>query len=441
MATQREKFTAIANAIRVKSHRTSTIVADNFAQEIKALPMYDYKISGPLPRLGQSNLDNAYEAVKAAITYWNAKKCGIETFAYSDGSGPLKGDTSATLRNSGGQAVIDCSTFVGLVLRGIDYLSSPYYGTTATTCNPRDIKCKTGTTWAETYLDLQGARYAGPPTFPSYTHLTADNHYRVITASDIAQYYDSLGLLWYANDASMAPRVGDICFFYKESSDGSLTYPNRFHGISHVGIMTDPEHYLNATDYPSAGNLIRTSTSARPPFAYARPFYGALTTGTVDTLTTSGIDLVPDVWSDLAQGSTTINGAAVALNKKSFNITAKPSGGFARDIVSAGCPLYLPAGTYHLSGVVNNTGANTKYQHSYFGVRVYDASSGNGITGITTTSSGQAASGQSVTQSRTPVWDIGGGAQFTLSSPTYIRLSFYTSRANVACNPVLKKTS
>lgn len=441
MATQREKFTAIANAIRVKSHRTSTIVADNFAQEIKALPMYDYKISGPLPRLGQSNLDNAYEAVKAAITYWNAKKCGIETFAYSDGSGPLKGDTSATLRNSGGQAVIDCSTFVGLVLRGIDYLSSPYYGTTATTCNPRDIKCKTGTTWAETYLDLQGARYAGPPTFPSYTHLTADNHYRVITASDIAQYYDSLGLLWYANDASMAPRVGDICFFYKESSDGSLTYPNRFHGISHVGIMTDPEHYLNATDYPSAGNLIRTATSARPPFAYARPFYGALTTGTVDTLTTSGIDLVPDVWSDLAQGSTTINGAAVTLNKKSFNITAKPSSGFARDIVSAACPLYLPAGTYHLSGVVNNTGSNTRYQHSYFGVRVYDASSGNGITGITTTSSGQAASGQSATQTRTPVWDIGGGAQFTLSTPTYIRLSFYTSRANVACDPIIRKTS
>lgn len=441
MATQREKFTAIANAIRGKSHRTSTIVADNFPKEIEALPMYDYKISGPLPRLGQSNLDNAYEAVKASISYWNAKKCGIETFAYSDGSGPLKGDTSATLRNSSGQAVIDCSTFVGLVLRGIDYLSSPYYGTTATTCNPRDIKCKTGTTWAETYLDLQGARYAGPPTFPAYTHLTEDNHYRVITASDIAQYYESLGLLWYANDTSMAPRVGDICFFYKESSDGSLTYPNRFLGISHVGIMTDPEHYLNATDYPSAGNLIRTATSARPPFAYARPFYGALTTGTVDTLTTSGVDLVPDVWSDLAQGSTTINGAAVTLNKKSFNITAKPSSGFARDIVSAACPLYLPAGTYHLSGVVNNTGSNTRYQHSYFGVRVYDASSGNGITGITTTSSGQAASGQSVTQSRTPVWDIGGGAQFTLSSPTYIRLSFYTSRANVACDPILNKTS
>ena len=171
MATQAEKFQAIAEAIRWKSHRTSTIVADNFAQEIKALPTYDYKISVPLPHLGQSNLDNAYAAAKTAITYWNAKKCGTETFAYSDGSGPLKGDTSATLRNSGGQAVIDCSTFVGLVLRGIDYLSSPYYGTTATTCNPRDIKCKTGTTWAETYLDLQEARYAGPPTFPAYTHL------------------------------------------------------------------------------------------------------------------------------------------------------------------------------------------------------------------------------------------------------------------------------
>ena len=439
MATQAEKFQAIAEAIRVKSHRTSTIVADNFAQEIKALPMYDYKISGPLPHLGQSNLDNAYEAVKAAITYWNAKKCGIETFAYSDGSGPLKGDTSATLRNSGGQAVIDCSTFVGLVLRGIDYLKSPYYGTTATTCNPRNVECQTGTAWAETYLDLQEARYSGPPTFPAYTHLTTDNHYRVITASDIAQYYDSLGLLWYADDTSMTPRVGDICFFYKEASDGSLTYPSRFRGISHVGIMTDPEHYLNATDYASAGNLIRTVTSARPPFAYARPFYGALTTGTVDALTTNGVDLVPDVWSDLAQGSTTINGAAVTLSGKSFNMTGTPTSGITATIVNSACPLYLPAGTYKLTGVVNNTGANSKYQHSYFGVRVYNAATGAGVTGTTTTSSGAAASGQTVTQERTPVWDIGGGAEFTLTEPTYIYLNFYSSKGNVACNPVLKR--
>ena len=442
MATQREKFTAIANAIRGKSHRTSTIVANNFAQEISSLPIYSYQIANPLKHLGYSNLDNAYHAVKTAMTYWNAKNSGDETFAYVDGSGPLKGDTSATLRNSSGNAVIDCSTYIGLVLRGRGYFSSPYHGTTATTYNPRNVTCLTGSqTWTEPYLDLQSNRYSGPPTFPWYTYKTNDGHYRAITASDIAQYYDSMGLFWYASENRLAPQVGDLCFFYKENNDGALTYPNRFLGISHIGIMTSPEHYLNATDYASSGNLIRTAVSVRAPFAYARPFYGALTDGSTTTLSSNGIDLIPNNWSGLRQGSSTINGAAVTLNKKSFNITAKPARSFSRDIVSAACPLYLPAGTYHLSGVVNNTGANTKYQHSYFGVRVYDASSGNGITGTTTTSSGQAASGQSVTQSRTPVWDIGGGAQFTLSSPTYIRLSFYTSKANVACDPVLKKTS
>lgn len=442
MATQREKFTAIANAIRVKSHRTSTIVADNFAQEISGLPIYTYQIANPLQHLGYSNLNNAYHAVKTAITYWNAKNSGNETFSYVDGSGPLKGDTSATLRNSSGNAVIDCSTYIGLVLRGRGYLSSPYYGTTATTYNPRNITCLTGSqTWTEPYLDLQSNRYSGPPTFPWYTFKTNDGHYRAITASDIAQYYDSMGLFWYASEHRLTPQVGDLCFFYKENNNGTLTYPNRFLGISHIGIMTCPNYYLNATDYASSGNLIRTSVSARAPFAYARPFYGALTDGSTATLSPNGINLIPDNWSGLGQGSSSINGAAVTLHNKAFNITAKPSSGFARDIVSAACPLYLPAGTYHLSGVVNNTGSNTRYQHSYFGVRVYNASNGNGIAGTTTTSSGQAASGQSVTQSRTPVWDIGGGAQFTLSSPTYIRLSFYTSRANVACDPVLKKIS
>ena len=68
MATQKEKFAAIANAIRGKSHRTSAIVANNFAQEISSLPIYSYQIANPLQHLGYSNLDNAYHAVKTAMT-------------------------------------------------------------------------------------------------------------------------------------------------------------------------------------------------------------------------------------------------------------------------------------------------------------------------------------------------------------------------------------
>ena len=80
----------------------------------------------------------------------------------------------------------------------------------------------------------------------------------------------------------------------------------------------------------------------------------------------------------------------------------------------------LPAGTYKLSGVVNNTGGNTTTLHQYWGVRVYKAD-GTGITGTTTSSNGANS------QERTPVWDIGGGAQFTLTEETSITMNIYLS--------------
>lgn len=428
---QEETLDGIADAIRSKTHRTSNIFGNNLKTEILGIPQNTYNITNPFtPKpLGYSNLTNAYRALKCAMTYWNQKASGGETFEYVDGQGPLKGSTSAVVRDSSGNAVIDCSTYIGLVLRGYEYLNSPYgtslvndlYGNllgNGVSCDPRDIVCLDAT-WTETYFDLQDNRFEDTLVFPTFDYQTNDGKYRVITASDIAQYYDRLGLFWYASDNTMTPQVGDICFFNKENSDGTLVYPSRFHGISHVGIMTNPDYYLNATDYDASGDLIRTAVSTRPPVAYARPYYGALTDGSSEELS-GDLDLIPNGWAGLPDGTTTGNNSCqLKINAKKLTVTGTGTGA-AHSIISTSCPLYLPAGTYTLSGVTNNTGGNTTTNHSYFGIRVYDTA-GNGITGTTWTSNGASS------YTRTPVWDIGGGAEFTLNSPTNIVLDVYLS--------------
>jgi hypothetical protein len=437
-----EEMTAIADAIRAKTHRTSKIIGYNMAAEIDGIPQNNYRINSPFTplALGTSNLDNAYEALKAAMSYWNAKSSGSETFIYSDGSGPLKGATSAQLHDSNGNAIIDCSTYIGLVLRGIDYLNSPYSGSTETTIDPRTVVCSEDS-WVETYFDKQENRFSEALVFPAFSYQSADGKYRVLTASDMAQYYDRLGLLWYADDNTLTPRVGDICFFYRENADGTLRYPTRFHGISHVGIMTDSEHFLNSTDHDSSGDLPRTAISSRQPFAYARPYYGALADGVKDSLTVNGVDLIPNVWAGVAQGLSATNGVTFNLSGKSLTFSGLSSGGITKYVIAKSCPLYLPAGTYKLSGFVNNSGTNTvSATHGMWGHRVYDAETGEGITGITTSSNGKN------TAERTPCWDVGAGAVFTLSKPTYIYIDLWLPGNNRDCstlstNPVLYRIS
>ena len=70
-------MTAIADAIRAKTHRTSKIIGYNFAAEIEGIPQNNYRISSPFTplALGTSNLDNAYAALKALDKDTHKKVC------------------------------------------------------------------------------------------------------------------------------------------------------------------------------------------------------------------------------------------------------------------------------------------------------------------------------------------------------------------------------
>lgn len=418
---QAETHSAITESIRSKTKRSEAILGANIASEIETIPTSAPKLTVPVGVTPEdSNYNGAMLAVKAAVSFWNAKASGTIAFDYQDGYGPIKptnSDNTGRLSNASGAGIMDCSSYIGLVLRGLDFLSSPYAEITGTnqSYNPQDITAA-DVSWAEKYFDLQNNPEA--LTYSAEKYRTADGHYRVISAADQAAYYAKLGLTWWPGEQTIRP--GDLCFFYKASSDGSLKYPSRYLGISHVGIMLDESRYLNITDYSSTGNLIVTTTAARMPYLYARPLYGFLTDGSADDLTVGLIDLIPDIWAGIPQGDSTSNGVTLTLSGKDLTLSGTASTGFAKDVISNSCPLFLPPGTYKLSGFINGSGTNTvSATHSMWGFRVYDADTGEGISGTTTSSNGVN------TAERTPVWDVGAGAVFTLSKSTSIKIDLW----------------
>lgn len=413
---KRSTLLDITTAIRGKTHRTQTILGSNIAKEINTIwaGVPNINTNGGVSP-DSSNFDGAMAAVVAATTYWNAKASGTRAFAYQDGFGPMKptnADGTGRLSNESGAGVMDCSSYTGFVLRGIGYLKSPFAGITGAnqSYDPKNVHA-TSDAWAETYFDKQPTNADVAYTADKYK--TSDGYLRIVTASDIAAYYARMSLTFWPGERDVKP--GDLCFFYKTNDDGTLVYPKRYYGISHVGLMISKDKFLNITSYPASGNLIVTNVTARAPFMYARPLYGSITRGASGDLTAGVTDLIPDVPSGIPQGTSNNNGLTITMTEKKMSLSGKPKSGMTKTFVSKSCPIELPPGTYKLSGFVNGTGTNTKNpNHSMWGIRLYDADTGSGITGTTTSSDGAS------TAERTPVWDIGGGATFTLTKTTRI---------------------
>ena len=426
-----DRFTAIADAIRGKLWTSAQITATSFASAIGGIA--PQLLARDTPRSvtpGGSNLSGAYNAVLAAMSYWNAKQSGSKAWAYSDGHGCLK---DGAVNDSSGKGVMDCSTYMGLVLRGLDYLASPYgrFEAAGATCNP-DTVVDNGEAWTEAYLDQQTRAEA------SNLGKKLGDDYRALTAADVAAYYASYGLAWKWGEREA--RIGDLVFMNHVNDDGTLKYPNRWMGMSHIGIMCDASGYLNITDYASTGNLIRTNLSARQPIMCARPLYGGLTYGASDKL--DGLiatNLLPRCWAGFKQGTSTVNGLSVTCTGRALSFSGTPTSNINRNILHNSLPLLLPAGTYKLSGFVNGTGTNTvSAEHSLWGMRVFNADTGAGVAGTTTSSNGNN------TAQRNPVWDIGGGCTFTLSAPTRVAVDLYLGTRDssmLSCNPVLKPVS
>ena len=144
MSTQTDNLQRIADAIRASSGSSDQIQASLFYQKINQLKRYrwaDSALTYCEPR--------ALEAVDVAKSYWIARASGRK-FVYSGGATFLDG---SPLNNASGQGLIDCSTYIHLVMRGIPYHKSPYVNTAANaTYNASALATNTAYAWADDHI-------------------------------------------------------------------------------------------------------------------------------------------------------------------------------------------------------------------------------------------------------------------------------------------------
>lgn len=389
MSTQTDKLTQIANAIRSSSGETEQIQASLFYQKINQLKRY---------RWADSNLvycePKAMEAVYVARTYWLARAAG-RSFTYQGGSTFLDG---AALNDSSGAGQIDCSTFIHLVMRGITYDKSPYTNTAANaTYNASNLATNTSYTWADDHI-RSSSTLGGMVRY----------------AADLAAYYWTAGRAF--TDASQR-KPGDLIFHTTHQN-------NRFMSITHVSIVSeDIDQYYNVTDYTNV--VIRTAYSSRNAdiVFFARPDYERIAdkTYTFDP----NFNYLAYPWICGNSGSFS---SGVTMTANSSGLTTKGSGATAAttiNLISNSYPLYLPAGTYKLTGAPAYQDRRARVDYSYWGLRIYPLDGRtitSQVTGYTSASYGSAPTAVT-TQSQALVWEKGWGATFTISSP----MSFYSN--------------
>lgn len=389
MSTQTDKLTQIANSIRFASGETDQIKASLFYQKINQLKRY---------RWADSNLvycePKAMEAVYVARTYWLARAAGRK-FTYQGGSTFLDG---ATLNDSSGAGQIDCSTFIHLVMRGITYDKSPYTNTTANaTYSASNLATNTSYTWADDHI-RSSSTLGGMVRY----------------AADLAAYYWTAGRAY--TDASQR-KPGDLIFH-------STKQNNRFMSITHVSIVSeDVDQYYNVTEIENV--VVRTAYANRNAdiVFFARPDYERIAdkTYTFDP----NFNYLAYPWICGSSGSFS---SGVTMTANSSGLTTKGSGATAAttiNLVSNSYPLYLPAGTYKLTGAPAYQDRRARVDYSYWGLRIYPLDGRtitSQVTGYTSASYSSAPTAVT-TQSQALVWEKGWGATFTISSP----MSFYSN--------------
>jgi hypothetical protein len=359
MSTQAEKFKEIANAIRGVNDRTSeyTIVANNFASEIKKL---DPRI---IPYNGR--FENGYYGVRAAriaATYYNARSTGVDTFKYSVNS--LFSSASGIVRD-GSKASIDCSTYVGLCLRGIPYEKSPYAlykGTDARWTPATELESMYGTEgWEFRVLDAQ------PEGVNNNIGITGASTIRF--AASLGEYFYKHGYVLYdsaidgtlTDIGSLDLRPGDLIF---ESDTSNTAVLGRFKSISHVLIVAEN---------PSAFHHVTSATGV--------VLYGGLSSRTFDDIvlicrpdyrprmpkeeTPIGLNLLGYPWLNLKDTDTT-NGLTFTvddMNTFTVNGTSTASLTYGlKGLTNSENHITLSPGVYELSGITGRTGTSVALQ-------------------------------------------------------------------------------
>ena len=194
----------------------------------------------------------ADEMVEVGLTYWrvcdNEYTSGqpwSQGFTYRSANTPLSGSCTADQDVAGSlwEAVtrsgktrhykaIDCSTFSGMMTKGLEYVNGPYANKTNFTNFRKNILQKSSKKWA-------------------FNMVKADGTWAREAAAQ-CEYFDrvGLGIVYYRNvdtgktygskgsaDDNFSPiKKGDLIFYSKKDSSGNWKQPNRYMKVSHVAV-------------------------------------------------------------------------------------------------------------------------------------------------------------------------------------------------------------
>ena len=185
------------------------------------------------------------EIVDVAWSYYNVR--GTEEtprFEYKQSHTPLDGDFDPNSTEYSG--AIDCSSYIGLILRGIPYEKSPYANTTTTeftnlVANTIDYN------WAIDPFDWSNKVDDEKGILP------------VRRASQLAQWMAERGQAVPLDATFSNVQRGDVIFWAKKDDNGNWVQPNRYKHISHVAICVNVvEEETNG--YPKKHTMLEVTT-------------------------------------------------------------------------------------------------------------------------------------------------------------------------------------
>ena len=155
---------------------------------------------------------------------------------------------------------IDCSTLIGLVLRGIPFAKSPYEYVKASAGNNNSSdgtqEEASGNKTEEDSGDFDPRNvdandkeypWAVNPGHYQYSVESGKAPKNVRTASQLAEWMNEKGRSILFDDTFYDVEVGDIIFWAKKKSDGAWVQPDRYRHISHVAICVN-KIYTNNYD-------------------------------------------------------------------------------------------------------------------------------------------------------------------------------------------------
>lgn len=165
---------------------------------------------------------------------------------------------SSILSSSSSTNYIDCSTFVGMCLRGYSFQQTSYY--THNYVAPSHWVANSEYTWSINPFDYENALNVGSPTQQT-----------IRTASQLAQWMVERGRTVPMDEHLANLEPGDILFYSrKDSTTGNWVDPNRYMRINHIAICRSKaaaptnDSSWDTTKYPYKHELIEVGIYDNP---------------------------------------------------------------------------------------------------------------------------------------------------------------------------------